>query len=123
MSSARILVAEDDPALREALRDVLALAGYAAVTVSDGTQALAAARAEPPDLIILDHMMPGLDGLSVLRALQADARLRGIPVILLTGAAHDLPPQPGVAAIVEKPFQMVPLQDMVRSLLASRPPR
>jgi len=123
MSSARILVAEDDPALREALRDVLALAGYAAVTVSDGTQALAAARADPPDLIILDHLMPGLDGLSVLRALQADPRLRGIPVILLTGAAHDLPPHPGVAAIVEKPFQMVPLQDTVRSLLASRPAR
>jgi CheY-like chemotaxis protein len=123
MSSARILVAEDDPALREALREVLALAGYAAVTVSDGMQALAAARAEPPDLVILDQLMPGLDGLSVLRALQADPRLRGIPVILLTGAAHDLPPQPGLAAIVEKPFQMVPLQDTVRSLLASRPAR
>jgi CheY-like chemotaxis protein len=123
MSSARILVAEDDPALREALREVLALAGYAAVTVSDGMQALAAARAEPPDLIILDHLMPGLDGLSVLRALQADPRLQRIPVILLTGAAHDLPPQPGLAAIVEKPFQMVPLQDTVRSLLASRPAR
>ncbi|HEY7677842.1 MAG TPA: response regulator [Candidatus Methylomirabilis sp.] len=123
MAPARILVAEDDPALREALRDVLALAGYAAITVSDGTQALAAARAEPPDLIILDHLMPGLDGLSVLRALQADPRLRGIPVILLTGAAYDLSPQPGVAAIVDKPFQMVPLQDTVRSLLASRPAR
>jgi CheY-like chemotaxis protein len=123
MASARILVAEDDPALREALREVLALAGYAAVTVSDGLQALAAARAEPPDLVILDHLMPGLDGLSVLRALQADPRLQRIPVILLTGAAHDLPPQPGLAAIVEKPFQMVPLQDTVRSLLASRPAR
>jgi CheY-like chemotaxis protein len=123
MSSARILVAEDDPALREALRDVLALIGYAALTVSDGTQALAAARADPPDLIILDHLMPGLDGLSVLRALQADPRLKGIPVILLTGAAYDLPPQPGVAAIIGKPFQMVALQNTVRSLLASRPTR
>ncbi len=120
-SSARILVAEDDPALREALKEVLALAGYAAVAVSNGTQALAAARADPPDLIILDHLMPGMDGLSVLRALQADPRLRTIPVILLSGAAHDLSPQPGAAAIIEKPFQMFPLQDTVRSLLASRP--
>ena len=122
MSSARILVAEDDPALREALRDVLALAGYAA-SACVPSDTVTAARADPPDLIILDHLMPGLDGLSVLRALQADPRLRGIPVILLTGAAHDLPPHPGVAAIVEKPFQMVPLQDTVRSLLASRPAR
>ncbi len=123
MSSARILVAEDDPALREALKDVLAMVGYGSVAVSNGTQALAAARAEPPDLIILDHLMPGLDGLSVLRALQADPRLRSIPVIFLTGAAHELPPEAGAAAVIEKPFQMLPLQDTVRSLLASRPPR
>ncbi len=121
-SPARILVAEDDPALREALRDVLALAGYAAAIVSDGVQALAAARAAPPDLVILDHLMPGMDGLSVLRALQQDPRLRAIPVIILTGAAQDVAPQAGAAAIIEKPFQMVPLQDTVRSLLASRRP-
>lgn len=123
ITSAHILVADDDPALRDAIKEVLALAGYASVAVPDGTQALAAARADPPDLIILDHLMPGLDGLAVLQALQADPRLRSIPVILLTGAAHDLPPQPGVAAVVEKPFQMYPLQDTVRSLLASRPAR
>lgn len=119
-TSARILVAEDDADLRDALTEVLALAGYSSVTVPDGIQALAAVRARLPDLIILDQQMPGLDGLAVLRALQADPGLRTIPVILLTGAAHDLPPQPGVAAIVEKPFQMVPLQDTVRGVLASR---
>lgn len=119
-SCARILVAEDDPALRDALKDILALAGYASVTVSDGTQALAAARAEPPDLIILDHVMPGMDGISVLRMLQADPRLRSIPVIFLTGAPNELSHQPGVAAVIAKPFRMSPLQNMVRSLLSSR---
>jgi len=121
MSPARILVADDDAALRDGLRQVLALAGYSAVLVDDGLLALETARADPPDLIILDHLMPGLDGLGVVRALREDPRLREIPVILLTGAAADLPAQPGVAAIIEKPFQMRPLQDTVRSILAARP--
>jgi CheY-like chemotaxis protein len=121
MRPARILVADDDAALREGLHQVLALAGYSAVLAADGLVALERARADPPDLIILDHLMPGLDGLGVLRALQADPRLRQVPVILLTGAAADLPAAPGVAAIIEKPFRMRPLQDAVRSLLAARP--
>ena len=50
-----------------------------------------------------------------------DPRLRQVPVILLTGAAADLPAEPGVAAVIEKPFRMRPLQDVVRSLLAARP--
>jgi len=120
MTPARILVAEDDRALREALQEVLALAGHSTEAVGDGAQALAAIRANPPDLVILDHLMPGLDGLSVLQALREDPRLRDIPVILLTGAAYDIPHTAGAAAIIEKPFQMLPLQQKVRALLDSR---
>ncbi len=121
MSPCRILVAEDDASLREALKEVLTIAGYTTVLVGDGVRALECARADPPDLIILDHVMPGLDGLGVLRALQADPGLCKIPVILLTGAAGDFPPEHGAAALIEKPFRMQPLQDAVRSILAARP--
>ncbi len=120
MTPARILVAEDDRALRDALQELLALAGHSAEAVADGTQALAAIRANPPDLVILDHLMPGLDGLSVLQALRADPRLQDIPVILLTGAAYDIPRNAGAAAVIEKPFQMLPLQERVRAILESR---
>jgi CheY-like chemotaxis protein len=120
MTPARILVAEDDVALRDALKDLLVMAGHSAEVVPDGVRALEAIRQDPPDLIILDHMMPGLDGLSVLQTLKGDARLRRIPVILLTGAAQDIPRNAGAAAIIEKPFQLIPLQEQVRALLTSR---
>ena len=115
---ARILVAEDDASLREALQEVLSVTGYRFDLVADGVRALEAALADPPDLIILDHMMPGLDGLAVLRKLRADPRLQKTPVIFLTGAAQDFPAEHGAAAVIEKPFRMAALQDMVRSLLA-----
>lgn len=120
MTPARILVAEDDGALRDALKDLLVMAGHSTEVVPDGVRALEAIRQNPPDLVILDHLMPGLDGLSVLQTLKGDPRLRRIPVILLTGAAHDIPRNVGAAAIIEKPFQLVPLQEQVRALLASR---
>lgn len=121
MTGARILLADDDPGLREALEQVLAAGGYALVTVADGTRALEAVRADPPDLIILDQVMPGLDGLAVVQALHADPRLRAIPVILLTGAALDVPPGLRVAAIIQKPFRLNSFEDTIRSVLMSAP--
>lgn len=120
MTPARILVAEDDLALRDALQELLALAGHIPEAVGDGVLALAAIRKNPPDLVILDHLMPGMDGLSVLQALKEDPRLREIPVILLTGAVFDIPPNAGATAVLEKPFQLLPLQEKVRAILDSR---
>ncbi len=119
-TQAHILVAEDDASLREALKEVLSITGYRLDLVGDGLRALEAALADPPDLIILDHMMPGLDGLAVLRKLRVDPRLQKTPVIFLTGAAQDFPAEHGGAAVIEKPFRMAALQDIVRSLLAPR---
>ncbi len=117
---ARILVAEDDVSLREALKEVLSIPGYRLDVVGDGVRALESALADPPDLIILDHLMPGMDGLAVLRKLRADSRLQQTPVIFLTGAAQDFPAEHGASAVIEKPFRMAALQDTVRSLLAPR---
>ena len=117
MAPTRIVVVDDDPAIRAVLGEWLALVGYAPVAFGNGAEALTAVRANPPDLILLDYVLPGLDGPTILRALQADPRLQTIPVIVLTGSTEDVPPQPGIAAILGKPFRLEALADAVRALL------
>ncbi len=79
----RILLAEDNADLRQYVTDILS-ERYQVVTVFDGGAALAEAKAHPPDLVLADVMMPGLDGIELLRSLQANSRLRAIPVVLLS---------------------------------------
>lgn len=79
-----ILVADDDELLRQLLDHRLTANGYGVIHAEDGQEALQRAEAEKPDLIVLDAMMPVLDGFAVLNALQDDERLRSIPVLMLT---------------------------------------
>ena len=118
MSSSRVMVIDDDPAIRAALAEWLALVGYTPAMFADGTEALAAVRADPPDLIILDYMMVPMDGLAVLAALRAEPHLRSIPVLLLTGFLDDIPSLPQDVATMRKPFRLEALAETVRSLLA-----
>lgn len=83
-SDARILVVEDDAALRELLAAVLRSARYRVEVVGDGPTALEKARSDPPDLILLDVMLPGLDGFEVCRRLRELWHLRTVPVLMLT---------------------------------------
>jgi CheY-like chemotaxis protein len=115
----RVVVADDDPPVLEFLRDCLTGGGYSVVACGDCAAALAAIRADPPALILLDYLMPELDGLAVVRTLQADPRLRATPVLLLAGA--DIPGPPGVAAMVRKPVLAHALLATVRSLLERGP--
>jgi signal transduction histidine kinase/CheY-like chemotaxis protein len=85
---ARILVVDDNADLRDYLRRLLA-SRYDVAVVADGETALAAARARPPDLVLSDVMMPGLDGFGLLRALRADPATRSVPVILLSARAGE----------------------------------
>jgi CheY-like chemotaxis protein len=80
----RILLAEDDRILRKAGETALRNRGYEVVAAVDGEDALAKAREAPPDLVLLDVMMPKIHGFDVLRGLKGDPRLRDIPVIMLT---------------------------------------
>src|SRR5215218_10274119 len=82
-----ILVVDDDPAIRAMVRHMLARLPCTVVEASDGDEALAHVRREPPDLILLDIVMPRLDGRAVLHVLQADPLTRGIPVALISGNA------------------------------------
>jgi len=80
----KILCVDDDPLIRQMLGDILRFHGYAVETASDGETGLEAAARERPDLILLDVMMPGIDGFEVCRLLKADAAMKAIPVIFLT---------------------------------------
>ena len=79
-----ILFADDEPSVRKVLGRRLGLWGYQVVIASDGTEALRIAEARPPDLVLLDVMMPGLDGMEVCRRLKAMPQTARIPVILIT---------------------------------------
>ncbi len=80
----RVLVAEDEPAIRLMLVVKLRQAGYLATGAENGEEALVIARRERPDLVISDHQMPRLDGLSMARELRADENLAETPVILMS---------------------------------------
>ena len=115
----RILVIDDDPAVMKLLKRGLTYEGFAVETAGSGEAGLALAREQPPDLVILDIMMPGIDGLEVLRRLRAvDAQL---PVLFLT--ARDAPKdqveglEKGADDYVVKPFTFEVLLARVRALL------
>lgn len=80
----RVLAVEDDPAIRELMRMHLALAGLEVSEVADGRQALDRARAEAFDLIVLDVMLPGLDGITVCRAIRSEGANRTTPILMVT---------------------------------------
>ena len=86
---ARILLAEDDRILRKAGEIALRKKGYLVIVAADGEQALTKARAEAPDLILLDVMMPKFDGFEVLAQLKADSATRDIPVIMLSNLSEE----------------------------------
>ena len=122
MAAKRILVVDDDDAIREVAQLSLEMVGgHDVLSASSGGEALECARVEHPDAILLDVMMPGLDGPATFKRLQADAGTRDIPVILLT--ARLLPAdrarfdELGVRAVLAKPFDAMTLSDEVAEIL------
>lgn len=121
---ARILVVDDEGDLLEVLRRTLEAQGYRVRTATDGESALAAATACPPDLILLDLIMPGIGGFEVCRRLRADARLQHVPVVMLT-ALHETPAKvqgldAGADDYVTKPFDVAELLARIRAQLQAR---
>jgi PAS domain S-box-containing protein len=85
----RILLADDNADMRDYVRRLLEAHGYVVETVEDGEAALASARRSAPDLVLTDVMMPKLDGFDVLRGIRSDAKLAGIPVLMLSARAGE----------------------------------
>jgi DNA-binding response OmpR family regulator len=89
MSVDSVLVIDDDPSVRRLVCDVLEAYGYHATACEDGFSGLRAVAAERPDCVVLDVMMPGLDGHDVLSRIRATAEGARLPVVMLTAAADD----------------------------------
>jgi adenylate cyclase len=117
----RILVVDDNPTNLEVLQVRLSAQGYEVLTAVDGEDALRRTRELEPDLVLLDVMMPKLDGISVLKELKADTTLRFIPVILVTAKSDTRDIVDGLEAggddYLTKPFEQAALVARVRSLL------
>ncbi|KAB1070206.1 ATP-binding protein [Methylobacterium planeticum] len=117
----RVLLADDNADMRDYVRRLLDARGYRVEAVADGAAALASARAAPPDLVLSDVMMPGLDGFGLLAALRADPALRAVPVILLSARAGEEAQIVGVGAgaddYLTKPFSARELLARVESNL------
>lgn len=116
----RVLIAEDEPNIVESLGFVLGREGFEVTAVLDGQAALERLRADPPDMMILDVMLPRVNGFEVLKQVKSDPSLRSIPVIVLTakGQAHDrrMAEELGVDGFMTKPFSNREIVEQVRRL-------
>jgi PAS domain S-box-containing protein len=123
----RALIAEDDESVRWLLQELLEGEGYTVEAVADGAEALARVRAAPPELLVSDAVMPGLDGFSLCRRLRAEPRFARLPILLASAsfhAPHDerLARAAGGSAFVRKPAAVADWLGAVRQALAAPPP-
>jgi two-component system, OmpR family, alkaline phosphatase synthesis response regulator PhoP len=116
-----VLLVEDDPDIQLITRLALRKSGFNVNVASNGRQALEAVRAALPDLVLLDWMMPELDGLETCRHLKADPATSGIPVIFLTAKSQEQEIARGLAlgatGYITKPFDALSLGKQIRDLL------
>jgi DNA-binding response OmpR family regulator len=115
--AAIVLIVEDDQSLRELYQRVLTLEGYGVVAAEDGVDALRCVQQQPVDAVILDLMLPRLDGHGVKRSFDANEAMRNVPIILITGQlTPDINPD-DFACVLYKPFSMEALLIAVRDCL------
>jgi len=121
----RILVVEDEGLILKMLTGILQASGYEVLTARDGAEGLSRARAEQPDLILLDVMMPKLDGFKVARLLKSDRNYSHIPIIILTAKAGasdaELARQAGADCYLVKPVDADVLIEHVHRLIEGMP--
>jgi len=121
MGRQKVLIVDDDPDIREIVQTNLEGAGYAVVGARDGAEGLRKVHEENPDLVILDVLMPEVDGWEVLRRIERDPRKAGLPVIMLTCVSEDAEVlrglQEGALEYLTKPFHPENVVASVRILL------
>lgn len=118
-----ILVVDDDPVIQKLLAVNFEMEGYRVVTAGDGVEGIERVHRDRPDLVLLDVMMPRMDGIEVVRSLKADKATAGIPVILLSAKAQSTDINGGLDAgaddYVTKPFDPLELLDKVAALIGT----
>src|SRR5438105_15358819 len=126
MARARILVVDDEPDILELVQYNLGKAQYDVVGVESGEEALVQVHSIPPDLIVLDLMLPGVDGLEVCRALKRDTRTAGIPIVMLTARSEDADVVAGLELgaddYLTKPFSPRVLLARIKAVLRRQQP-
>ena len=124
MARQKILVVEDEDDLRELLRFNLAREGYQVLSVGTGEDAVRTARAQEPDLVLLDLMLPGMDGLEVCKLLKGDPRTKHVPVVMLTAKGEEADIVTGLEVgaddYITKPFSPKVVVARIRTALRRR---
>lgn len=119
-----VVLAEDDPDIQLVARLALKRAGFTVTVVNNGLAALDAVRQQAPDVVLLDWMMPELDGPETCRRLKADPVTAGIPVIFLTAKSQEAEIQRGLSlgasGYVTKPFDALSLGQQVKDIVAAK---
>jgi len=117
--NALILAVDDDPDTLEIIGWILSSQGFDVITATSGYEALRRVEARQPDLVIVDYMMPGMNGLTLCRALRARPATHSIPIILHTGTPPERLPSHGglYERLVTKPTDLFFLESAIRSLL------
>lgn len=117
----RVLVVDDEPDLVRILEFGLKAAGYAVETASDGQEGLKKAREQKPDIILLDLMLPKLDGYKVCRLLKFDERYKHIPIMILSARTQEgdqtLAHEMGANRFLTKPYEFAEILDHIQALL------
>ena len=122
MPSPTVLVVEDDPVILRLLEVNFELEGFGVVLAHDGVEGVELARADKPDIIVSDIMMPRMSGIELVEALKADDATASIPIILLSAKAQTSDLKSGMDAgaddYITKPFEPLDLVDRVNALLS-----
>ena len=114
----RVLIIEDDEDIRGALSEVLLSERYVVTEAGDGLEGLRSARAQRPDIILLDLMMPRMDGWAFREAQRKDARLATIPIVIISACLEDQVHGLGAVAHLHKPFEVSDLLAVIGRLTA-----
>ena len=118
-----ILIVEDEPKNMTLTKDILKISGYETIEAVDGRQGIDKAKSAKPNLILMDIMMPKMDGYAACREIKADPATKNIPVIMLTAVGYDLnkklAKQMGADGYVTKPFSRQQLVDAISLLLGT----
>ena len=119
----RVLVVDDDASIRQLLELTFSVEGFEVTTARDGREGLHSALDDPPDVVVLDVMMPELDGWTVAERLKADPRTADVPVVFLSARTQDSDlrrgRELGAAAYVTKPFDTFDLVELVSELVGT----
>ena len=125
--SKRVLLVEDEPNIIEAIRFILSRDGWTVETHSDGATAVGAVTDGPPDVLVLDVMLPGKSGFDILRELRAHPATAALPVLMLTakgqGRDRELAERYGATRFMTKPFSNAEVLETVNALENGAPPR